>query len=404
MKVLYFHQHFTLPTQAGGTRSYEFAQHLIQRGHCVTMVCGETSKLDLPKVKKNIKRGVIDNIDVIQIAIPYSNQHNVLQRAVIFLKFGWQGIRIAFHEKYDLLFATSTPLTAGVPGIVMKLFKKKKFVFEVRDLWPELPKALGLKNPILLSGMSVLEWLSYRFANACIGLSPGICEGIRKRSPKGRKVMMIPNGCDLDIFKPGKRENLKLKGVSPRDTVAIFTGAHGIANGLDAILDAALELKKKQRKDIALVFIGDGKVKHHLQLRAQKEDLNNCHFFPPMPKLELNQIVASADIGMMVLSNVPAFYYGTSPNKFFDYISSGIPVLNNYPGWLSDMIKENKCGVVVPPNDAEAFSNKLIELADNRLLRDKMGKNSRELAERNFSRHKLCEQFVTFLEECMCVN
>lgn len=400
MKVLYFHQHFALPTQAGGTRSYELAKRLVKNGHSVCMVCGETGKLALPETKtKSIRRGVVDGIDIIQIALPYSNKDRIGKRALTFMKFGWKGIQVALNEEYDLLFATSTPLTAGIPGIVMKFFRKKKFVFEVRDLWPELPKALGMKNPFLLWGMSILEWLSYHCADACIGLSPGICEGIKRRSSKNKLVEMIPNGCDLDIFEPAPREILSLEGVKATDTVAIFTGAHGIANGLDAILNVAVELKKVERNDIILGFIGDGKIKQHLIDRASNEGLNNCRFYAPMPKNELSKVMASADIGLMVLADIPAFYYGTSPNKFFDYISAGLPVLNNYPGWLADMIKENNLGIVVPPNDTLAFAQGLIKLADDGKLRKKMGGNSRQFAEKEFSREKLAHNFVLFLEK-----
>ena len=399
MKVLYFHQHFTVPTQAGGTRSYELARRLIARGHSVTVVCGETAKLDLPESDmKNVHRGCIDGIDVLQIALPYSNKDGIAKRAWTFVKFGWIGIKIAMKEDYDLLFATSTPLTAGVPGIVMKWLRKKKFVFEVRDLWPELPKALGMKDPFLIGGMSVLEWLSYHFADACIGLSPGICEGIKRRSQKGKRIAMIPNGCDLNLFTPECRGILELPGVTGKK-VAIFTGAHGVANGLDAILDAARVLKDKGRDDILLAFIGDGKMKPHLEERAEREELDNCRFYAPMPKKQLNRVVASADLGLMVLANVPAFYYGTSPNKFFDYISSGLPVLNNYPGWLADMITENELGIVVKPENPEDFANGLIYLVDHPEKREEFGKNARSLAKREFDRERLSNSFVDFLEK-----
>lgn len=402
MKVLYFHQHFTTPAIGGATRSYEFAKKLLDRGHRVTIVCGETAKLNLPATsQKGVYRGNVDGIDVMQINIPYSNSDGIAKRAWIFVKFAWKGIQIALREEYDLLFATSTPLTAGIPGIWMKWFsrKKRKFVFEVRDLWPELPKALGMKNPFLLWGMSVLEKWSYRKADACIGLSPGICEGIRKRSQTDKPIEMIPNGCDLDIFQPGNRENLQLNGIAKTDTVAVFTGAHGIANGLDAVLDMAVELKRLNRNDIKIVFIGDGKVKPPIVERAKRERLDNCIFFDPVPKTQLKDIVSSADIGLMVLKNVPAFYYGTSPNKFFDYIASGLPVVNNYPGWLADMIQENHCGEVVPPDQPELFAQALIKLADNPELCKQYGLNARQLAEKEFSRDDLANRFVDFLEE-----
>lgn len=401
MKVLYFHQHFTTPDFSGGTRSYEFSKKLIERGHNVTMVCGERAKLNLNStVKKGIYRGNVDGIDVIQIKLPYSNNDGITKRAITFVKFAWIGIQIAISEKYDLLFATSTPLTASIPGIWIKWFGKRerKFVFEVRDLWPELPKALGMKNPFALWGMSILEKMSYRMADGCIGLSPGICEGIRKRSQKEKLIEMIPNGCDLDLFNPMGEKHPKLESISPSDTVAIFTGAHGIANGLDAVLDTAIELKRRKRTDIKIVFIGNGMMKHRLKERVKKEGLENCLFYDMVSKKKLTSIIITADIGLMVLKNVPAFYYGTSPNKFFDYIASGLPIINNYPGWLADMIQENNCGIVVEPDNPFAFADAMIFLADHPELRKEYGLNARKFAECSFSRDNLANGFVDFFE------
>lgn len=370
------------------------------------MVCGERSKLNLSPTKdKRIFRGNVSGIDVIQITLPYSNKDRIPKRVVTFLQFAWYGIRIALDEQYDLLFATSTPLTAAIPGIVAKVFKKKPFVFEVRDLWPELPKALGLKNPVLLFGMSVLEYMSYRIADSCIGLSPGICEGIKERAQKGKRVIMIPNGCDLDIFTPGRRVDLHLKGINPTDTVAVYIGAHGVPYGLDMALDAALVLKDRNRLDIKIVFFGDGKLKSGLEDRANRENITNCLFFDSISKTELGKYMSNMDIGLMILANIPAFYYGTSPNKFFDYISSGLPVLNNYPGWLADLITHNRCGVVVEPDDPVKLAEGLIFLADNPDVRKKLGVEARKLAESSFSRDLFGKEFVQFIEDTyeLCV-
>ena len=292
----------------------------------------------------------------------------------VFFRFAVQSSILALTYNYDLLFATSTPLTAGIPGIVGRLLRRKPFVFEVRDLWPELPREMGvITNPVILKAMDLLEWLSYHCARGCIGLSSGIIEGIKRRGIDSRNVTMIPNGCDLDLFDPEKSNPIHPEGVKKDDFIAIFTGAHGIANGLDAVLDTALELKKHGRKDIKLVFIGDGKLKPELKQRAESEQLDNCIFLDPVPKKELARLLQGVDVGMMILANVPAFYYGTSPNKFFDYIAAGLPVLNNYPGWLANIIAENKCGVVVPPENPEAFADVLEYLADNRDEAAEMG-------------------------------
>lgn len=403
MKILYFHQYFNTPDSTGGTRSYEMARQMIARGHHVTMICAQSGNGDvgLPgNPDDKIREGFVDGIHVIQFNLAYNNYMSLLKRACMFLQYAFNSVRLALHLDYDLVFATSTPLTAGIPGIFARYFRRKPFVFEVRDLWPELPKAMGVvKNPFVLAGMSVLEWLSYRASVACIALSPGIKKGIEARSPKGREVVMIPNGCDLSMFQPGNREDLTLPGVGQNDCVAIFTGAHGMANGLDAVLDAAHVLKERARKDIVLVFIGDGKLKPHLMERARTEQLENCRFLDPIPKNKLNNLVSCCDVGMMILANVPAFYYGTSPNKFFDYISSGLPVLNNYPGWLAGLITDNACGEAVLPNRPEAFADAMCYLADNLELRKTYGENARRLAKTSFSRNQLANNLVDFLEK-----
>lgn len=401
MKILYFHQHFSTPQGSSGTRSYEMARALIAAGHQVTMVCGsyQRAALDLPyDAQKGWSRGGIDGIDVISLPLAYSNRDGLAQRTLIFLRFALRSIGIALRHEYDLLFATSTPLTAGIPGIVARPFRRKPFVFEVRDLWPELPRALGMRNPLLLGGMSLLEWLSYRSAQACVGLSPGIVTGIERRSQPGKPIAMIPNGSDLDLFMPGNRADLQLSGVGPDDFVAAFTGAHGIANGLDAVLAAAAALKERGEERIKLLFIGDGKEKDRLAQQAQAQGLTNCLFFDPIPKRELAALLGRLNCGLMILKNVPAFYYGTSPNKFFDYISAGLPVLNNYPGWLADLITEHQCGLAVPPDDPVAFAEALIYMADHPDECAQMGQNARALAETQFAREKLAAQMVVFLE------
>ena len=407
MRVLYFHQYFSTPSGSTGTRSYEMAQSLITRGHEVTVVCGSgrMSSTGLAgKPVKGTRRGKVDGIDIIELDLPYSNYDSFLKRSWIFLLFAWQSIGLALSLKYDLLFATSTPLTAGIPGIFATLLRRKPFVFEVRDLWPELPREMGvITNPVILWAMGVLEWMSYHSARGCIGLSPGIVQGINRRGISPDRVAMVPNGCDLEMFNPLFGDVLRPDGVGEGDFVAVFTGAHGIANGLDAVLDVAKVLTERRRNDIRLVFIGDGKLKPALVARAEREGLVNCLFIDSVSKLKLTAYLRGADAGLMLLANVPAFYYGTSPNKFFDYIAIGLPVLNNYPGWLAGMIKDNNCGLAIEPDNPIAFANALEKMADNPLLRKEMSSNARNFAVKEFDRAKLGNNFVNFLERMALV-
>lgn len=400
MKVLYFHQHFSTPMGAAGTRSYEMSRRLIERGHEVTMVCGSYGggKTGLAsQFVKGRREGLVDGIYIIEFDLAYSNKDGLIKRSFLFLRFALKSIGIALTRKYDVLFATTTPLTAGIPGIFAKWLRGKPFIFEVRDLWPELPKAMGvIRNPIVLSLLSMLEWLSYHSAIKCIGLSPGIVDGIAERGIDRKKIALVPNGCDLNIFAT-TIEQWRPHGVSDSDFMAIFTGTHGLANGLDAVLDAARVLKQRNRNDIKIVLIGQGKLKARLVARAKEEGLANVIFCDPVDKFKLSGLMASANIGLQILANVRAFYFGTSPNKFFDYIAAGLPVLNNYPGWLANLIEENNCGFAVKPDDPAAFADALEAAADDRENLIVKSMNASQLAKNSFNRELLSNKWVDWV-------
>lgn len=400
MRVLYFHQHFNTPNGNVGIRSYQMAKALLADGHCVTIVCGSYdgghTGLTHP-FSNGYRHGEVEGIQIIEFDLAYSNNDGFLKRAWTFLKFALRSIGLVFTEKYDVLFATTTPLTAAIPGIFARWLRGKPFVFEVRDLWPELPRAMGvIRNPLLLSAMSALEWASYRSAHRLIGLSPGIVEGITLRGVSRSRIAMVPNGCDLDIF-ASPMMPWRPAQIEPTDLMAVFAGTHGVANGLDALLSVAAELQRRGRDDIKLLLIGKGKLKTSLQARAEGENLTNVVFLAPVNKCQLAGLMAAADVGLQLLANVPAFYYGTSPNKFFDYIAAGLPVLNNYPGWLAEMIEEHNCGFTVPPENSIAFADALEQAASDRPALKAMGQRGLALAKAQFARHALADKWVDWV-------
>ena len=403
MKILYLHQHFTTPDGAGGTRSYEMARRLVRSGHEVLMVCGSyqggMTGLD-GAFRRGRRRGHVDGIDVVEFDLSYGNSDGFLKRAGTFMRFASGASGIALSSRYDLVFATTTPLTAGIPGILARWLRWKPFVFEVRDLWPELPRAMGvITNPLVLAAMGVLEWVSYHSARKCVALSPGIRAGIVRRGIAPDRIALVPNGCDLGLFADGQAAPWRPDGVAADDFMAVFTGTHGQANGLDAVLDAAEVLQTRGHAHIKIVLIGAGKLKPALIARAEAASLGNVVFHDPVPKNALSGLLADADIGLQILADIEAFYYGTSPNKFFDYLAAGLPVLTNYPGWVADLIAENKCGFAVPARDPHAFADALERAAADRARLGEMGAASRRLAAREFDRDALGAQFVSWLKE-----
>jgi glycosyltransferase involved in cell wall biosynthesis len=272
MKVLYFHQYFSTPKGTAGIRSYEMARHLTRRGHQVLMVCGSADRgqtgLTTPFVGGSRRGMIAEGFEVLEFDLGYANRDGLLRRSVAFLRFALRSVHTALREPADLVFATTTPLTAALPGIAARWIRRLPFVFEVRDLWPELPRAMGvITNPVMLWALSMLEWSSYHSATSLIGLAPGIVDGIVRRGVDPARVHLVPNGCDLDIFS-APVEPWRPAGVRSDDLMAVFAGAHGMANGLDAVLDAAAVLKGRGRHDIAIVLIGEGKLKPALQRRG----------------------------------------------------------------------------------------------------------------------------------------
>ncbi|WP_286233918.1 glycosyltransferase family 4 protein [Thalassotalea sediminis] len=406
MRILYFHQHFSTPKGATGIRSYEMARKLTAQGHQVTMVCGSYSGgntgLTMPFVNGQ-RRGTVDNIDIIEFEIDYANAQSLLKRTLVFAKFAYKSIKIALKHDYDLAFATTTPLTAALPGLAARWLKRKTFIFEVRDLWPELPKAMGvITNPLVLFAMSSLERLAYRSAHGHIGLSPGIVTGIKQHIAQDKNIALIPNGCDLDIFAQSLDE-WQPEGINSDDFVAVFSGTHGQANGLHAIINAA-EMTLKQAPQIKFLLVGQGKLKPELMRLANDKKLSNIIFLAPINKALLAKLFNRADVGLQVLANIPAFYHGTSPNKFFDYIAAGLPVINNYPGWLAEAITEHQCGIAVEPDNTPALVDALIKLSTQESLCKQMGKNARKLAKQQFSRQQLAQQFVDYIEQVHANN
>ena len=403
MKVLYFHQYFSTPDGAAGTRSYEMARRLTSRGHQVTMVCGSDVRgmtgLRQPFVGGR-RRGLVDGIDVVEFDLRYANSDGPVKRAATFVRFAWRGILVAMTERYDLVFATSTPLTAAIPGLAARWLRRKRFVFEVRDLWPELPRAMGLiRNPLVLGTMSLLEWLSYRSAGRLIGLAPGIVAGIVRRGVPAEQVALIPNGCDFGIFASGQ-PRWRPDGVGAGVLLAVFTGAHGVANGLHVVVEAAAELQRRGQDGVKFALVGEGMVKAALIGQAANANLRNIIFLDSLPKTTLAGLLGGADLGLQVLENIPAFQQGTSPNKFFDYIAAGLPVLINYPGWLADLVVEYRCGWVIPPANPGALADALEEASRVPRNSDPMRRGATALAHEHFDRTQLADAFVDWLEQC----
>jgi len=401
VRILYIHQYFSTNSGSTGTRSYEIVKELAGRGHEVTVLCGGSvsSETDLSsRFRFGARSGIVNGFRIVEFSGAYSNRQKPTNRALEFLSFAVRSLfYVIFGPRFDIAFATSTPLSVAIPAIGAGLLRRSRMIFEVRDLWPDLLVEMGaLKNQAVIRLLRILEESAYKVADDVIVLAPGIAERPSRVRGGHRNVAVIPNGCDLALFDSSRPKNTSLK-FSPRTPLlAAYTGTHGDANGLDFLIETARQLHNMGDPNVRIVLIGDGSQKTRLKSQALDENLSNLDFRESMPRKELASILPSMDVGLQILANYPGFMNGTSPNKVFDYMASGLPIAINYRGWISDKIEEQRCGWrVESPFD---LAELLARLANSPELLSSPGQRSRACGEENFDRKKLVADAIAIIE------
>jgi len=405
MHILYLHQYFATRKGMTGTRSYEFARRLVGKGHSVTMITSGLANQEFPVPPgRQYAEHESEGIRVVAIAAAYNDPQagtgmNGWQRMLKFYQFAWLAARIGRKlAKPDVVFATHTPLTIGLAGLALGRHFNVPFIFEVRDLWPEALVNVGaLKNPIAIWWLRRMAATIYAGAKHIVALSPGMKEGIVRAGVPAGKVTVIPNGSDLDLFGPdvdgsAARERLGLG----EKYAALYFGAMGLANGLEYVIEAARILAERGNSDIVLVLHGSGRTRPDLEKMARQYKLTNVIFSNPAPgKAQMAQIVAACQVCLTIYRATKEHTW--SPNKMFDALAAGRPVLINVPGWLGETIENNQCGRCLDPNQPQTLADALVELAADPELCRRMGQNARALAERDFARGKLADRLEDVL-------
>jgi len=412
MHVLYLHQYFATRKGTTGTRSYEFARYLVGKGHRVTMMTSGLENREFPVPEgKQYAEFETEGIRVVAIAAAYNDPQvgtglSGVQRMFKFYQFAWLACRVGKKlPAPDVVFATHTPLTIGLAGLTLGQYFKVPFVFEVRDLWPEALVNVGaLTNPLAIRWLRRMAKKIYAGAKHIVALSPGIKEGIVCAGVPAEKVTVIPNASDLDLFSPDIDGSAQRRRLGLKDRfAAIYFGAMGLANGLEYVIEAARILAERRSNHIVLVLVGSGGKRAELEKLAGEYELKNVIFSDPASdKEQLAQIVAGCDACLTIYR--AAKEHTWSPNKMFDALAAGKPVLINVPGWLGETIEKNNCGRSLDASRPEMLADALEELAADPELCRQMGKNARELAQREFDRIELANHLENVLTNAVRKN
>jgi glycosyltransferase involved in cell wall biosynthesis len=400
MHILLIHQAFAALDEPGGTRHHELARFLVSKGHQVTVIASPVSYLtgkNSPPIfadNGGSRRGAED-ITILR-AYTYRALHkSFVHRVFAFVSFMVSSFFIGLSVRsVDVVWGTSPPIFQGVTAWLLARLKGAKFLFEVRDLWPDFAIAVGvLKSPTLIKLSFWLEKFLYRRADRMMVNSPGYVEHVRGRG--ARSVELIPNGADPEMFNPlDNGHPFRQKNHLKNKFVVLYAGAHGISNDLTVVLDAAKLLAKDEK--IQFVLLGDGKEKTNLQARAAQMGLRNVTFLPPVPKTEMAFALAGADACLAILKPLDE-YKTTYPNKVFDYMAAGRPVLLAIDGVIREVVEAADCGVFVQPGDPAALAEAAARLAANRDEALRMGLAGRAYLESHFSREALAEKLEELL-------
>lgn len=395
MKILYFYQYFSTPKGSWGTRVYDFCSEWVKLGHEVTVVTSVYSKSDL-KATKFIEDQDFNGIKVKVLNIYIDNKQSIFKRILSFISYcllsSWYAIRL----KADVVVASSGPITVGLPGLVAKIFTRKRLVFEVRDLWPEGSVELGIiKNNYIKKFAFWFERLCYKKSDYIVCLSPGMVQNIQTRFGY-KNIISVTNSADLQLF--GTKRDGELPALFISKKVAIYTGNIGMVNNSYLLYRAAVLLKNLNRTDIVILLIGDGKQREELVAKAIEEGVDNFIVKGLMPKVELVKFIQSSMVSLVPLKGTPVLDT-SSPNKLYESLSAGVPVIQNTNGWIKTLLEDNNCGYTVDADDEKELVDKLIYLADNHQQAEVLGKNARTLAVREFDKVFLANKMLNALLE-----
>jgi glycosyltransferase involved in cell wall biosynthesis len=397
MHILLIHQAFAALDEPGGTRHHELARHLAKQGHKVTVIASPVSYLTGDSNKKQAKKETDDlGVMIIRSATLPVLHRSFIWRVMSFISFMISSfINSLLVRKVDLVWGTTPPIFQGPTAWLVARLKGVPFLLEVRDLWPAFAIAVGvLKNSLLIKLSEWLEQFLYRHADQLIVNSPGFIPHVTSRGAE--KVTLIPNGADPEMFNPSETGVFFRKEHGLGEAfVVMYAGAHGLSNDLSVVLDAAGQLKED--KNIKIVLLGSGKEKPSLQMEAKQKGLNNVVFLPPIPKQEINDALAAADVCLAILKPIE-MYKTTYPNKVFDYMAAGRAVILAIDGVIRQVVEEANAGVFIPPGDPQALAEIIRDLAKSPEKCRKMGMRGRLMIETQFSRLELADQFTALLE------
>jgi glycosyltransferase involved in cell wall biosynthesis len=398
MRIVYIHQYYVTPQMPGGTRSYEITKRLAAAGHEVHVI---TTDYRAARSSFTWQATHEHGVHVHWLRVPYSNVISYRRRLWAFVHFALGSTALAVRLDPDVVLATSTPLTVAFPGVIASRLRRARFVFEVRDLWPELPIEIGaLRNPLARRLAFALARTAYRNASNVIALSPGMAAGVAAHGFPPERISVIPNGCDTDLFAVAPAQVQRLRDQYPwlgSRPLVLYAGTFGVVNGIDYLVRVAARMWDLD-PDVRFLLLGDGRTFDDVRRLAQQLGVldKNLFMMTGVPKSSMPAILGATTISTSVFLPLTGMQ-DNSANKFFDALAAGRPVAINYGGWQAELLRSSGAGTVLDPQDVDAAADQLAGVIRDEVWLARAGQAARRMADERFDRDLLFAQFESVL-------
>lgn len=396
MKIIYLHQYFKFPNENGGTRSFDLSISFVEHGHTVEIITSTSDEKYKGKSRWTTLES--DKLVVHYVYLPYGNHLSYVQRSMVFLKFLWFATLKLMSLKGDIVLATSTPLTIGIPALFKKWKDGTPFIFEVRDVWPEAVIAIGaVNNKLVQKLLYALERFIYKNASTIVPLSTDMQKSIISRFPEfaSKTTIVVENIAEINRFKSEKRglDLKELLGFQPRFSV-LYAGTFGKVNGLNFVIDLAdktLELDPS----IVFILIGEGAEKQAVRNYAEDKNVLNKNVFilNSISKEELPDYYAAVSMGSSFVIPVKELW-ANSANKFFDTLAASRPILINHEGWQAEVIRLRKIGYVLPVNLDKKSVHDFVVYTKGKAPVEAQQSNALEVAKESYSLEVAVKKYV----------
>lgn len=402
MHILFLTHYFPPEVNAPATRTYENARRWVEKGHKVTIItCAPNHPYGIlyPGYHNQwFQWETMDGIQVLRVKTFLSANKGVKKRILNYISYMITAVIFCRLPKHpDVLVSTSPQFFCGAAGYIVSSIRRIPWVLEIRDLWPESIVAVGaLQNKWIIKLLEGIETFLYRKADHVVALTQAFKNHIQQRKVPENRISVITNGADLDHFSPIPKENhwRKANGLKGK-FIASYVGTHGMAHGLDTVLKAADRLRL--REDIVFVLVGSGAERDHLIEKRKEMGLNNVLMLPQQPKDKIPDILGASNACMVLLKDTPLFRT-VIPSKIFEAMAMKRPVILGVKGESQTIIEEANCGLCIKPENDQALSEAVLELAGNTEQCEKLGNNGYAFVRSRYNRDALAVNFLNTLQ------